>query len=333
MADIGQKFRFDPRRLERFIARFGQLHLESLAVGDVEDERQYAAFALQFDQLGGAETFANFSGPGAEGAFDVAERAAIAEALHKSNAVVGAHPHAQLQGRAANDLLARISHQLQKAVVHVDETPFRQRGDGNRYWTGEKRFRKELLRLVQLFFRPFALRDVARVDHDGLDAGLVQEVGSGALHPMPRAVLVADTIMRGDGAAWLMSQVVEQLFRHLDVVGMDKFKCAVTDDLNAGVTQISECCRFSIVEDGSFWVDEGNGIRAFLDQRPEAALACFKDLFSFPAPRDVLDDSQRVKRFAVAAADQGGGQMRPNDALALCDVTFFQLITGSLLVE
>src|SRR5439155_1638487 len=227
MADIGQKFRFDPRRLERFIARFGQLHLESLAVGDVEDERQYAAFALQFDQLGGAETFANFSGPGAEGAFDV-----------------------------------------------------------------------------------------ARVDHDGLDAGLVQEVGSGALHPMPRAVLVADTIMRGDGAAWLMSQVVEQLFRHLDVVGMDKFKCAVTDDLNAGVTQISECGRFSIVEDGSFWVDEGNGIRAFLDQRPEAALACFQDLFSFPAPRDVLNDSQRVKRSAVAAADQGGGQMRPNDALA-----------------
>src|SRR5207248_5254788 len=37
--------------------------------------------------------------------------------------------------------------------------------------------------------------------------------------------------------------------------------------------------------------------------------------------------------FAVAAADQGGGQMLPNDALALCDVAFFQLITGSLLVE
>src|SRR5437660_8704073 len=110
---------------------------------------------------------------------------------------------------------------------------------------------------------------------------------------MPRAVLVPDTIMRGDGAARFMSQFVEQLFRHLDVVRMDEFKCAVADHFSAGVTQISECCRFGIVEDGSFWIDEANGIRAFLDHRPEAALACFEDLFSFPAPRDVLDDSQR----------------------------------------
>src|SRR5256885_16328286 len=100
MADVGQKLRFDPRRLERFIARLGQLHLESLAVGDVEDERQDAAFAFHFVQLGGAKTFANFSGPGAETAYAVVETAAIGTVMYKSSAEIGVHPHGTIQYRA-----------------------------------------------------------------------------------------------------------------------------------------------------------------------------------------------------------------------------------------
>ena len=185
MADVRQKLRFDARRFKRFVAGLGQLGLDPFAVCDVEYEGQDAAFALEIDQFGGAQAFADFPGFNAEGAFVIAQRAVFAEALRKESPVVRADPQTQIQGRAADDFLARISHQFQEAVVHVDKPAFRQSGDGNGRGAGVKRLREPLFRSAQFFFGQLPLGDVAGVDDNGLDAGFAQQIGAGAFHPMP----------------------------------------------------------------------------------------------------------------------------------------------------
>src|SRR5206468_1738357 len=106
---------------------------------------------------------------------------------------------------------------------------------------------------------------------------------------------------------------------------MDEIKDVAADDFAPGVAQIVEGRRFRIVEDGSVGADEGNAVRAFLDQRTEAAFAGFEDPFRLLAAGDVLDDTQRVERFVVRTADQRGGEIYPDDALGFGDVALFQL--------
>ena len=115
----------------------------------------------------------------------IPQGSSVAEASRQVPAVLGVRPDAQVQGGAANDLLAGIAHQLEKALIHVDEPSFGQRRDADGDRAGMKCLRKTRFGLAQFFFRQFSFSHVAGVDDDGLDRGLIQQVGSSAFHPVP----------------------------------------------------------------------------------------------------------------------------------------------------
>ena len=64
-----------------------------------------------------------------------------------------------------------------------------------------KRLGETGLGLAEFFLGELAFRHIAGVDDNGLNGGFIEEVGGGALHPVPGAVLCAEAILRGDGAA------------------------------------------------------------------------------------------------------------------------------------
>ncbi len=90
---------------------------------------------------------------------------------------------------------------------------------------------------------------------------------------------MAEAILCGDGLARFVDQSGEQIPGGLDVFGVNEFKNSASDEFAAGVTQIAQGRGFRVVKDGSIWIDEGNAIRTFLNQRPEAALALAQRFF------------------------------------------------------
>ena len=148
-----------------------------------------------------------------------------------------------------------------------------------------------------------ALRDVAVVGDDGLQVGVVQHALADALQPAPTAVLVADSVFGIGGESGFLVERPDHIAQLLDIVRVHQLEGVhahhllrlIAEDASGGRPRV-----FNRAVGG----DQGDAVRAVLDQRPEAALAGLERLFRPLALTDVRGHADQARDFALRAADR-----------------------------
>jgi hypothetical protein len=128
-------------------------------------------------------------------------------------------------------------------------------------------------RLVdELGLQLLAVRDVAGVQDQAADVGVLEQVGRDRLGVQPGAVAVAHPPGLGGRHPRAQGRLGHEPGHPLAVVGVDQGQGVAVDQLGRVVAQHPPD-RLAVVADAAVGVDDADHVRGVLDQRPEPLLA------------------------------------------------------------
>ena len=117
-----------------------------------------------------------------------------------------------------------------------------------------------------------AVRDVAGVEHQAADVGVLEQVGGHRLRVQPGAVAVAHPPGLGRGHPGPQGRLGHEPGHPLAVVGVHQSQRVAVDQLGRVVAEHPPD-RLAVVADAPVGVDDADHVRGVLDQRPEPLLA------------------------------------------------------------
>ncbi len=287
--------------------------------GDVGDDGQAHRLLADGDVASGERADEDGAVLAAEAGVDPVEVAAALADVADGNGAGGVAPEAEFLGGAADDLGAGVSEKAFELLVDLEEDAAGAGGEADGVGNQQEDPGEALLALEQGGFGLPAFGDVAAVQDDAADAGVVQPAHPDGLdgHPMPvlMAVPVFDAV--GDAGA-AGDRLVEDRLCCGVVVGVDQAGPVDADEFGGGESKDGFDGAVG-GEDGAGGVDD-EGEVAGVEQEPlEAVFAFAQRGFGLFALGDVEDHDDPIAE-GIGGVDQSALEQHIDDGAVLATV-------------
>ena len=169
----------------------------------------------------------------------------------------------------------------------------------------------------QLGLEHLALGDVAVVDDDAADGGVVEQVAADRLHRPPRAVGVLDAALEATLGALARGEVRERLLHRAAIVVVDQRGELPALPVGRGVAE-DPFQGDALEADPAVGVEDGLGVRRVLEQGPEPGLAAAQVGGQLHQPAVLARERprRRVERAPQHQEQHGRGQPRHDEHVA-----------------